>query len=173
MNAALIPFVLAAFTSALAQTATPVPTPPFAPAGPIPSSCGPKDANFKVSLDKSQHSLTQPAPGKALIYFIHEAYYPGREPMMFAIDGAWVGANYHGYSYFSVSVDAGERHLCAAIPYYDREKHLGVGLAHLQVEAGKTYFYRTRDDLRLDPMDSDEGGYLIGFYPLSVSRPKK
>lgn len=182
MEVAVLPFVLAAFTSALAQTPilipTPIPTaastptPTLPPSGPVPSSCGPMDARFKVSLDKSQHTLVQPEPGKALIYFIHEPYFGGRDPIMLGIDGAWVGANYHGYSYSSVSVDPGERHICAGVSYYIRiEHHLAVGLAHLQVEADKTYFYRIRDDLRLDPMDSDEGKYLIGFYPLSVSRP--
>ena len=180
MKLALILFVLATFTSALAQTPnmipTPIPTaasiPTLPPEGPVPSSCGPMAAKFKVSFDKSQHTLAQPEPGKALIYFIYEPYYGSRDPIMLGIDGAWVGANYHGYSYSSISVDPGERHICAGMSYYIRvEQHLAVGLAHLQVEAGKIYFYRIRDDLRLDPMDSDEGKYLIGFYPLSVSRP--
>jgi hypothetical protein len=30
-----------------------------------------------------------------------------------------------------------------------------------------------RDDLRIDPIDSDEGKYLIAFYSLSVYRSQK
>lgn len=163
---ALIPFVFAAFASAWAKT-------PFVP--PIPSSCGPKDVSFNVKLDKSQHFLAQPEPGKARIYFIREGYTGGSGPIMFGIDGAWVGAS-HGNSYSSISVDPGERHICVASPYRDREgEQIAVVLAHLQAEAGETYFYRTRDylELQIDPIDSDEGKYLLAFYPLSVSSPKK
>lgn len=165
MKVALVPFVFAAFASAWAQ----IPSVP-----PIPSSCGPKDASFNVKLDKSQHFLAKPEPGKARIYFIHEIW-GSSKPVMFGIDGAWVGAN-HGKSYLSVSVDPGERHICVAIQYRDREgEQLSVVLAHLQAEAGQTYFYRTRDHLQLqiDPIDSDEGKYLLAFYPLSVPSPKK
>ena len=96
---------------------------------------------------------------------------------MLGIDGAWVGAN-HSNSYFSVSIDPGERHVCAALQYY-REAKL-VAVTHLKVEAGKTYFYRARlvalgdpQYLELEPVDSDEAEYLIANYPLSVSRPHK
>ncbi len=145
------------------------------PALPTPSSCGPKGASFNVKLDKSQHSLAEPESGKARIYFIREAFGGSSEPIMFGIDGAWAGAS-RGSSYFSVSVDPGERHLCAASHYYNREgDQLAVVLAHLQAEAGKTYFYRMRDYLylQIDSIDSDEGKYLLAFYPLSVSSPKK
>ena len=159
VKVALIPFVFAAFASAWAK----IPSVP-----PIPSFCGSKDAGFNVKMDKSQHALAQPEPGKARIYFIGGAELIG-------IDGARVGAS-HDNSYFSVSVDPGERHICVAGHYYNREgNQLAVVLAHLQAEAGKTYFYRTRNylELQIDPIDSDEGKYLLFFYPLSVSSPKK
>lgn len=165
VKVALVPFVFAAFTSAWAKT-------PGLP--PIPSSCGPKDAGFNVTLDKSQHSLAEPEAGKAQIYFIREGYTGGGGPIMFGIDGAWAGAS-HASSYVSVSVDPGERHICVAAPYFYRETQLAVVLAHIQAEAGKTYFYRIRDyqELQIDPIDSDEAKYLVAFYPLSVSSPKK
>jgi hypothetical protein len=165
MKALLIPFVFVAFTSAWAKT-------PSLP--PIPSSCGAKDASFNVTLDKSQHSLVQPEAGKARIYFIREGITGGSGPVMFGIDGAWAGAS-HGSSYFSISVDPGERHICVASPYFYRVTQLAVVLAHIQTETGKTYFYRIRDyqELQIDPIDSDEAKYLVAFYPLSVSSPKK
>ena len=168
----LVAFLLAAFASASAQN----------PFGPLPSACGPHEDSFDVKLDKSQHSLTQPEPGKARIYFIDDlgivmGLRTPAEPMMLGIDGAWAGAN-HGNSYFSISVDPGIHHICAALRYY-REAKL-VAVAQLQAEAGKTYFYRTRlialqdpQYLQLDPVDPDEGGYLVASYPLSVSHPKK
>jgi hypothetical protein len=166
MKAALIPFLFVAVTPAWAKT-------PSLP--PLPSSCGPKAAGFNVKLDKSQHSLVQPESGKARIYFIRDGIGDLGRPLMFGIDGAWAGAS-HGGSYFSVSVDPGDRHICVASHYYDREgDQLAVVLAHLQAEAGKTYFYRMRDylELQIDPIDSDEGKYLLAFFPLSVSSPKK
>jgi hypothetical protein len=55
-----------------------------------------------------------------------------------------------------------------------------VELAHFTAEAEKTYYYRTRlvvsrrvELLELDSIDSDQGNYLIGSFPLSVSSPKK
>jgi hypothetical protein len=160
---ALVTVLFAAFTSVSAQ----------APFGRLPSPCGPKDASFSVRLDKSQHSLTQPEPGKARIYFIDESGGSNPfQPAILGIDGAWVGA-IHRNSYFSVSVDPGDHHMCAASPSYRETK--AVVLAHLQAEAGKTYFFRTGSivwGLKLDPVDSDEGKLLIASYPLSVSRPK-
>jgi hypothetical protein len=169
MRASLVAFLFAAaFTSASAQS-------PFAP---LPAACGPRDASFNVKLDKSSHSLTPPEPGKARIYFLQDTGVTAissspTEPTMFAVDGAWAGA-IHGKSYFSISIDPGEHHLCAALKF-NREGRTAV-LAHLQVEAGKTYFYRMRliEDLAgLDPVDSDEASYLIANYPLSVFHPGK
>jgi hypothetical protein len=52
--------------------------------------------------------------------------------------------------------------------------------AYLTAQAGKTYFYRTRlvmsrevELLELEPIDSDQGRYLIASYPLSAPTPKK
>ncbi len=158
MRIVLIMFLGVAFTSTSAQT----------PYGPLPSSCGPKSVDFNVTLEKSQHSLMQPAEGKARVYFIRDLDPANSRSMMFGIDGAWVGAIREN-SYFSVTITPGEHHICAASPYFREEKL--VVLAHLQAEAGRMYFYRTRY-LELGPIDSDEGKYLIASYPLSVSRPK-
>lgn len=171
MRAPAVAFLFAAFTSALAQT----------PFGPLPSACGPNAVSFQVTLEKFQHSLTQPEPDKARIYFIYDlgtvtGISTLAEPMMLGIDGAWAGA-IRGNSYFSATVDPGEHHMCAAVRYY-REAKL-VALSHLEAEAGRTYFYRARfvvlgasQYLEFDPVDSDEGKYLIASYPLSVSHPK-
>ena len=53
-----------------------------------------------------------------------------------------------------------------------------VAFAHLTAEAGKIYYFRVRpfwgkdEVLNLDPLDSDEGKYLVTYYPLCVSHPK-
>ncbi len=168
MKIALVALLLAA--SAFAQT----------PSAVLPPSCGAVAVDFKVKLDDAQHAMAQPEAGKALIYFIHDS----GESLFFAypttkigVDGAWVGAN-HNDSYFSVLVAPGEHHLCAILQssLVDGRKEL----AHLTAEAGKTYFYRTRlvmskevELLELEPIDSDQGMYLVASLPLSVSTPKK
>jgi hypothetical protein len=168
MKVALVAFLFAA--SALAQ----------GPSGVLAPACGSGDVDFKVKLNYAAHTVEQPEPGKARIYFIHDAgtsalfAYPTTK---LGVDGAWVGAG-HGNSYFSISVEPGEHHLCAILQssvVEDRKE-----LAHLTAQAGKTYFYRTRlvmskevELLELEPLDSDQAMYLIASYPLSVSTPKK
>jgi len=144
------------------------------------SACGPAGISFKVNLDGSQRTLVQPEPGKARVYFIHDAGSGstlGYPMIKMAMDGAWVGAN-HGNSYFSVSVDPGEHHVCVTLQSSLVEQR--VELAHFTAAADKVYFYRTRlvlsravELLDLEPIDSDQGKYLIGSFPLSVSIPKK
>ena len=143
-------------------------------------ACGPDNVDFKVKLDENEHSPAQPAQGKALVYFIHDSgnttviAYPTTK---MGLDGAWVGAN-HGSSYFYAFVDPGEHHVCADLQsslYEDRTE-----LAHFSAEAGKVYYYRTRlvmsgslELLELDPLDSDQGSFLVSLFPLSVSTAKK
>jgi hypothetical protein len=155
--------------SALAQV-LPAPT----------AACGPANASFKVNLSESQHTLTQPDAGKARIYFVHDAGTSatlGYPTVKFAIDGAWVGAN-HGNSYFSVSVDPGEHHVCVTLQSSLVEQR--VELLQFKAAADKVYYYRTRlvmsrsvELLEIDPIDSDQGKYLVASFPLSVSSPKK
>jgi hypothetical protein len=148
--------------------------------GPVASACGPDSVSFKVKLDEKDHPPAMPAQGKALVYFIHDSgtsqviAYPTTK---MGVDGAWVGAN-HSNSYFYVSVEPGEHHVCADLQtslYEDRTE-----LAHFSAEAGKVYYFRTRlvtsrsvELLELDALDSDQGNYLISLFPLSVSTAKK
>ena len=162
MKSALVVLFFAA--SALAQT----------PSGAATSACGPKDASFDVKLDKTQHTLAQPDPGKALVYFIQEtgsSVFTARTRV--GIDGVWVGANKNS-SYFAVSVEPGGHHVCANV-----QSHWGhpLGLVHFTAETGKVYYFDGRvvygeaSDLYffLAAADSDQARYLIGLLPLSVS----
>lgn len=144
------------------------------------AACGPETGSFKVKLDESQHTLVQPDPGKARIYFIHDAgtnWMTGYPTVKFGVDGKWAGAN-HGNSYFSVSVDPGEHHVCTTLQSSLVAQR--VELAHLTATADTVYYYRTRlilsrgvELLELDSIDSDQGRYLIASFPLSVSSFKK
>lgn len=143
------------------------------------AACGPGNLSFGVKLDQSQHTLVQPEPGKAQVYFVHDAgavHTLGYPTVRVAMDGTWAGAN-RANSYFSVSVEPGEHHVCVNLQssvYAQR-----VELAHFTAEAEKVYYYRTRlvlsrsvELLELDPIDSDQGKYLIATVALSVSSPK-
>ncbi len=167
-NALIVLFLV---TSAFAQNQPSVVAP----------SCGPQDASFDVKLDKSQHTLAQPEPGKARVYFVQDvrevSCIGGCYTSKIGLDGAWAGANQHN-SYFSVSVEPGEHHLCSNPQSRFRMRRL-VALAHFTAEAGKVYYFRTRffEDklgllIDLDPVDSDQAQHLIASYPLSVSHPK-
>jgi hypothetical protein len=145
---------------------------------------------FDVKNDKSQHTLGQPEPGKTLVYVIQDIG-PATHCLgmcvttKVALDGAWVGANHHN-SYFSFAVDPGERHLCAKLQAAFEPDTRPVVLAHFTAlvhftaEAGKVYYFRTRDlfasngDLfDFDPIDSDQGKLFVASIPMSVSHPKK
>jgi hypothetical protein len=154
----------------------------FAQVVPAPSTaaCGPDSVSFKVKPDESQHMLTPPDPGKARVYFIQEAGTSiglGYPTVKLGLDGKWVGANRLN-SYFSVSVDPGEHHVCVMLQSSLLAQR--VELAHFMAEADKVYYYRTRivmsremELLELEPIDSDQGRYLVALFPLSVSSPKK
>jgi hypothetical protein len=150
----------------------------------IRSACGAFTESFDVVRDNSKHAIAQPEAGKALVYMIQDmgtANCPGAcITTRVGLDGAWIGANQHN-SYFSFSVEAGEHHLCV-----NRQSSVGwlahmIGLAHFTAEAGKTYYFRARTSLGenavefldINPLDSDEGRYLVASYPLSVSHPHK
>ena len=152
------------------------------------AACGPKDAKIDVKLDESQHTLSQPETGKALVVFIQDIgvvnCLGGCLKTRMGLDGAWVGANQHN-SYFSVPVEPGEHHVCASpqsrFAPATSEKFASVlaAFAHFTAEAGKIYYFRTRSFgspsqqvFDMDAVDSDQAKYLIAYYPLSVSHSK-
>jgi hypothetical protein len=148
------------------------------------SACGRRRASFEVKLDETQHTQAEPETGKALVYFIQDVgvvnCLGGCFLTRFGLDGAWVGAVQHN-SYFSVSVEPGEHHVCASPQSHFADKYASVRLAlsHFTAEAGKVYYFRTRSFgsqnqqlFDMDAIDGDQAKYLIASYPLSVSHAK-
>jgi hypothetical protein len=147
------------------------------------AACGPKSASFDVKRDESQHALSQPEPGKALVYFVQdvgvEACLGSCLTTQIGLDGAWVGANQRN-SYFSVSVEPGEHRVCAN-PQSSHSSPVSrlVAFAHFTAEAGKVYYFRTRSFgdkyqklFDIDPLDSDQAKYEIASFPLCVWHSK-
>ena len=145
--------------------------------------CGPDQSKFAVNTE-NRHPVAQPAPGKALLYFLEDDRWFRSAPKpttRFGIDGKWVGAT-HGNSYFYVSAEPGEHHLCAS---WQTTVLVGQGhqaaAAHFTAETGQTYYFRMSNAWRsehgpakveLEPLDSDEAQLLMTKFSFSASHPK-
>jgi hypothetical protein len=164
---------------AIAQNGKPASSPPTAP---WTTACGPSKTSFDVEYDSKQRPLPPIEAGKARVYFIHDAgsldSFTGAYPTTkFALDGAWVGADRND-SWFSISVEPGEHHICADLQTHVHQRR--TEFAHFTAEAGKVYYYRTRivmsqqvELLELEPVDSDQAGYLMTYYPMSIFKAKR
>jgi hypothetical protein len=149
----------------------------------LPAACGPANVTFEA-LEWSGHPAPPPPDaGKAQVFFIQDDG-PGGDDQHYTIklglDGAWAGA-YKTNSYFALSVEPGEHHVCANVQSNFEAGQI-VALAHFTAEAGKVYYFRTRlvfspraSDFYLDlnQPDSDEAKYLISNYPMSGWKAKK
>ena len=130
-----------------------------------------------MKLDQSQHSLSNPEPGKARVYFIQE-----KGADAFGDDPGRIGRDMGGRNKsspdFAVSVEPGEHHVCANVHSFRGHP---VGLVHFTAEAGRVYYFDARIvygeeaavNLFFRAVDSDQAKYLIASLPLSASNPKK
>jgi hypothetical protein len=148
--------------------------------------CGDASIKFNVKTAKGRHSATSEA-GKALVYFIEndENYQSVPKPTTRAgLDGKWVGAT-HGNSYFAFSIDPGVHHLCASWQF-SAITGLGNKMAatRFTAVAGGVYYFEVKDtflqteglpikEIKLIPLDSDQGQLLANMYALSTSQQKK
>lgn len=99
------------------------------------------------------------------------------------VDGQWVGDN-HGNSYFAYTFPPGAHHLCVDWQSsLDRLKQR-VGLASLNAEPGKVYYFQiavkirqyesgTEQHLDLAALDEDEGKYLVKISPVATATPRR
>ena len=142
------------------------------------TACGSQNVQFEMKRDDSQHALVSPDPGKARVYFVQDigaVNCLGSCSTKIAVDGQWVGANQHN-SYFSVSLEPGEHHVCVKLG--SQSSPHSLALAHFTADPGKVYYYRVRpflakdELLTIDPIDDDEGRYLVSIYPLCASHAK-
>ena len=142
------------------------------------AACGPRDVKFEVRADESQHPTPTPENGKALIYVVKEDRISSRFGSRFGLDGKWVGA-LKGRTYFFVSIDPGEHHLCAIGQIGVATR---VSLRELKAEAGMTYYfvphivgeavYAIDSEFDLSQVDPDEGKDLVARAKFSASHPR-
>ncbi len=102
--------------------------------------------------------------------------------MRVGLDGAWIGAN-KGKSYFFFSVDPGDHQVCTnwqSGTFKKTAKRIGSAIT-LKAEAGKVYYLRTQvyerseqdRNVKLEPVESAEGQFLISASSFSTYHPKK
>lgn len=165
----------------------------------LPDSCGDDKVQFDVKTAKHQSAPAPPTVGIAQIVFVGLVD-PGPGGCLgctfsprVGIDGSWVGAT-KGNSYFSVDIDPGEHHLCAAWKSLLAAKGKNVGVTSFTAEAGKVYYFQVRIReveggvmgtsggpvsstydwvLDLTPLSDDEGRYRMKISALATSTPKK
>ena len=144
------------------------------------AACGPDDVSFSVKTSEGSHPAATVEPGKALVYVV------GQDPACsscgkvarIGLDGAWAGAIDFG-SYTSFTVEPGEHHLCTNWQSFFAGPKKPVGLTNLTAEAGKIYYLRIRVlvlnqiAIDLDPVNTDQGQYLVATSKMSESHPKK
>jgi len=186
MKASLAVFLFATFlfstllfSTAFAQDQSPIAA--------VEAACGPKDVQFAVQAAPSQ-PLAQPEAGKSLVYVVEEfdkvVGEISRPTLRVGVDGKWAGAN-KGNSYISFPVEPGEHHLCAN--WQSRWKRLSNEEAFhgFTADSGKIYYFRARITehggssgasnftLDLEPLNGDQGKYLVASSALSAAQPKK
>ena len=143
------------------------------------SACGPMNMHFDLSSG-GQTPTAQPEPDKALVYFVEDVpktyKITGDPTMLLALDGSWIGATKSG-SYISFIAEPGDHHMCVSWRSHDGY----LAFARLHAEPGKTYFYRVQmleinsslPLIHLEPVDPDEGQYLVASSSLSFWHVKK
>jgi hypothetical protein len=157
------------------------------PSNPALAACGPQEVQFDAQATSNQ-PLPQLEAGKSLVVVI-EVFDKvvgqiSRPTLRVGLDGAWVGAA-KGDSYISFSVDPGEHHLCTR--WQSRWKRFSneAAFTSFTADPGKVYYFRARIaeyggsggasnfSLDLEPLNGDEGKYLVAASVLSTSQPKK
>jgi hypothetical protein len=187
MKSVLTFVIVLVATSAFAQISTQYQSPIAA----AEAACGPKNVKFEVKMGTTDPP--QPEPGKALVFVIEDL---GQCPdcnngqggfltnvsnavTKVGMDGAWVGAN-QGNSYFFFAATPGEHHLCINWQSRLQVRSRAFAMANFTAEEGKVYYFRERVfpgehdySFDLDPVNSDEGKYLVATSGFSVAHPKK
>ncbi|MGA3371445.1 MAG: hypothetical protein ABSC48_06745 [Terracidiphilus sp.] len=153
----------------------------------LPDSCGDPDIKFDVRTEKDQPPPAPPEAGKAQIIFTESGLHGIAR---YGVDGAWVGAT-DDDSYFAVSVDPGEHHLCMSyeIPWTlgSKMKEDSARMLTFTAEAGKVYYFSahviTRAngtgpvgknyEFRFLPIDEEKGKYRVKAWKLAIPTPKK
>jgi hypothetical protein len=153
---------------------------------PAATACGPLDSKFDAHVEPGQ-TAAQLEPGKALVYvaedFTKAPGELGNPTLRVGLDGAWVGAT-RTDSYLAFAVEPGEHHLCTSWQSHWQRLSKLAAFAGFTAQPGKVYYFRERIayasagdhvanmHLDLEPINPDEGQYLVASYKLAASHAK-
>jgi len=150
------------------------------------AACGPESLQFDVNTGPYPPALPKPEPGNALVYVVEDQVDPVClrcvETARIGFDGKWVGANRLD-SWLSFQVQPGEHHLCADLQGRRRLRFdpKRISVAGFKAEPGAVYYFIARVThtaylgplVDLEPMNRDEGEFLVSSYYPSSSRARK
>jgi hypothetical protein len=155
-------------------------------AAPSQGACGPAGVNFDVKTASGQ-PVTPAEAGQASVY-VSEVFKKvpgelGNPTIRVGLDGKWIGA-VRGNSYLAFSVDPGDHHLCTNWQSHFKRLSREASFTSFKAEAGKAYYFRanilyqsvgtaTAMSLDLEPVNDDEGKYLVASNPASSAAIKK
>jgi hypothetical protein len=172
MKSVLVVILFAAFAFAQDQTAITA----------AEAACGDQKIKFDAQQDTRQHPTPQPDADKALVYVVQDLgqlQCTGCALIRVGVDGSWAGAN-QGSSYFFFPAEPGEHHVCVNWQSRLEWRSRAFAMANLTAEAGKIYYLRVRIfpghydfTFDLDPVNDDEGKFLVASSAFSISHPKK
>jgi len=137
------------------------------------AACGPLKSQFQQQPENTAWPDAKAGTDKALVYVVEDQRQLGSGAITVKVgmDGAWIGANQNN-TYVSAAVPPGEHHLCVNWQSHLSELNRQFSLAHFTAEGGKTYYFRVRvvtaeyyGSVDLEPVDSDEGQYLVTLAP--------
>lgn len=142
------------------------------------AACGPEDVKFDVYRRDSAPHLPQLPNGKARIVIFAESLEveTGCGAFRFGVDGKWIGGACL-QTWIATDLEPGDHHLCAT----SNSPGKLTALNGFTAEAGKTYYlraevtlgYMMRTAVRLEPVNEDEGRYLMATEKSSESTGKK
>lgn len=151
------------------------------------AACGPQNEHLKITAKNANGLLSEPEPGKALVYVIEDdgvinntiGNIGGGITWRVGVDGAWVaGLNRHS-PYTSFSLTPGVHHLCVNWQSGLEHRAKATNLALLRAESDQTYYFRLRKwdtqtavYVDLLPVDSDQGKLLIALQPATEQKKK-
>jgi len=137
------------------------------------AGCGPDSIRYNVKMDKHQHTLAAPEPGKALVYVFENDVSTFQATTRVGVDGKWVGGNV-SLSYMVFSVAPGAHRLCSN---WQGSPQAGAAV-DFNAEPGKIYFFNawlkapSGFDYTLTLVPEAQGHFLIASHGLSTSTEK-
>lgn len=157
----------------------------FTQSVPFQGACGPQEVRFDAKAAPGQPNNIE--PGKALVY-VNEVFHKvpgelGNPTIRVGLDGTWMGAT-RANSYISFLVEPGDHHLCTNWQSHLKRLSREAAFTGFTAEAGKTYYFSAHVGyesagnavamtLDLQPLNPDEGQYLVASNPASTSHPRK